>query len=219
MSRKPSVIIPAHNESKRIGEVLRSLKGKGYEVIVVDDGSTDGTGDIAEGMGVRCVRVAENRGKGYACREGVQNAKAERIVIFDADGQFNADDIRKMVKALDNNDLAIGQRSMHSIPLARRASNRFAACVVSSITGGRYSDVLCGFRAMNKKMFMELGLERDRYEFESEMAIKAAKKGMKIAQVPVSVRYFSDEAGMGIGSSLKVMLYILKELASSLVKR
>ncbi len=219
MKWKGSVIIPAYNESERISSVLNSLKGKDYEGIVVDDGSTDGTDKIVSGAGFRCIRLEDNMGKGYACRKGIGEAGTNSIVILDADSQFDVSDIPRMVDGLKDYDMVIGARDMKCVPIQRRISNRFAAYVVNSVMGGRYGDVLCGFRAVRKDRFMELGMEKDLYEFESELVIKAARKGLSITTIPVGVRYFKGASGIGIVNSMRIVFFIVKELIKSRVKR
>ena len=98
------------------------------------------------------------------------------------------------------------------MPFRRRLSNRFAASVIGMATGWKSKDVLCGFRAAKRRDFLKLGLEKDRYEFESEIVLKAARKGMEISSVPVGVRYFRGACGISPLSSLKITLYIIKEM-------
>jgi glycosyltransferase involved in cell wall biosynthesis len=206
-----SVVIPARNEEKNIGKVIQAIRkvsGK-FQIIVIDDGSTDRTGEVARSKGCDVYRLKENRGKGYACRLGASRAKGDRIVFIDADGQFYPEEIPRLAERLDSCDIAIGARKMKSVPVQRRISNSFARRLVNSIAGRKYKDALCGFRAAKKDAFEKLGLEKDRYEFESEMLIKAAKRGLRVCEVPVKVRYL-DYPGMPLTQSLKVTLYLLK---------
>ena len=219
MKSGASIIIPAYNESKTVPKVLEQLGKDRYEIIVIDDGSSDGTGRIVKEMGFRCIVLERNRGKGHACIRGIKEAGSNNIVIFDADNQFDSADIPKMLDALENSDMVIGERKRKNIPLQRRLSNGFAAWVVNRMTGEKLRDVLCGFRAIRKDKFMELGMEKDTYEFESEMVIKAARKGLRISSVPINVRYFSGASGISPMHSAKVTIYILKELIKSWVQR
>jgi len=212
MKRNASVVIPAFNESGTIRQVLEKLRDGAYETLVVDDGSVDGTSDIAEGMGFRCIRLERNRGKGYACREGIRQASNEKIVLFDADNQFDPAQIPSMLEMLEDSDIVIGERDMKNVPWQRRLSNSFAAWLVSISAGRRFRDVLCGFRAVRKQSFMGLGMEKDRYEFESEMVIKSVMKGFRVSTLPVSVRYFRGASGISIGHSFMVTLFIIKQL-------
>jgi glycosyltransferase involved in cell wall biosynthesis len=209
---KATIVLPAYNEEKNIAEVIKSVKSAGdYEIIVVDDGSKDRTAPIARKLGVVCVSLGKNRGKGYACVTGAKLASNENIVFIDADNQHDASEIPMLLKELNEYDMVLGKRDFSNVPLQRRVSNAFARKIVSAAAGVKFNDALCGFRAIKKKKFFELGIQKHRYEFESEMLIKAAKMKMKIKEIPVKVRY-------GIGSSMsmvesaKVTAYILGEL-------
>jgi glycosyltransferase involved in cell wall biosynthesis len=214
---KTSVILPAYNEEKNIGKVLKAVKAAGrYEIIVVDDGSTDATGDIARKHGCKVLRFDRNIGKGYACRAGAKIASHENLVFMDSDGQLNGREIPKMLKQLRHSGLVVGTRTPETIPVQRRLSNRFAKKMVSVAAGRKMGDVLCGFRAIRRKDFMRLRLEKKRYEIEAEMILKAAAIGMKINEVPVSVKY-------GVGSSItipdtaKVTTYIIGAAAGRVI--
>ena len=205
-----SIIIPAYNEEKNIGKVLEGIKKtvRGYEIIVIDDGSTDRTADIVKNLGYRCISLKKNMGKGYACRAGVNSSRTKKIIFFDADNQFSAKDIPKFAKALDNYDMAVGTRNRKSMPVQRRFSNFIARKIINHITGRKYNDVLSGFRAIRKDAFLALKMGKNRYEFESEMMIKA--KSLRIKEMPVSVCY--GGSGMPASQSAKVFFYLMKEL-------
>ena len=208
---KASVILPAYNEERNIGAVLDKLAKTNYEIIVVDDGSKDRTSEIAKKYGCICLRLNKNMGKGYACRAGAKVATNERLVFIDSDGQLDAKEIPSLLEHLANNDVVVGTRDDGDIPLQRQISNKFAKTVVSAAAGKKLGDVLCGFRAIRKKDFFDLDLKKRRYEFDSEMIIKAARRKYKIKEVPVTVKY-------GIGSAMppqesaKVAAYILTQL-------
>ena len=201
-----SIIMPAYNEEKTIGKILKKIPKK-YEIIVVDDYSSDKTAEIAEKY-CKTIRLEKNMGKGYACRLGAKHAKNENIVFFDTDGQFDAGEIENLVKELKNSDMVVGIRNKKNIPFAKRLSNGFARKMINSITGKKYSDVLCGFKAIKKDRFFSLDLKKNRYEFESEMMIKA--KNFKIKEIPINVKY-NKKGGMGLLQSLKVAWYLIKE--------
>ncbi len=209
---KASVIIPAYNESESIGEVLGRI-GKGYEIIVVDDGSGKDICNTVRKYGARCVRLERNMGKGYACRIGVQHAKCDKIIFIDGDMQLDPSQIHEFVDALDTADMVLGYRRRRDIPLQRKISNATAVLMVLFSTGRLYRDVLCGFRAVRKKRFNELCLRGNRYEFESEFVIKAARKRLTTAEILVNVTY--RRKGMGLKDSIKVVLYQMKEIIRS----
>lgn len=219
MDLEASVVVPAFNESKRIDSVLAGLKETGYEVIVVDDGSADGTHQRVAEHGLECIRFERNRGKGHACRAGAARAGKDKVIFFDGDGQFDVKEIYRILQALEEADLVVGFRDFRKVPAQRRLSNWFAKSVLNRTCGSGLHDALCGFRGIRKGALNKLGLERDRYEFESEMLIKAARAGLRVKQVPVSVRYHKEAAGMPVSHSFKLTLYILKEYLRSKVGR
>jgi glycosyltransferase involved in cell wall biosynthesis len=207
-----TIIIPARNEAGRICHVIKGIRNvSNYKIIVIDDGSNDRTSEIAESLGCKAFRLEKNIGKGFACRLGVEKAGTERIVFIDADMQFYPEEIPKLAERLNECDIVIGARQWEAVPFQRRVSNSFARRIVNSITKSTHKDVLCGFRAVRKGSFEKLGLEKNRYEFESEMLIKAHRKGMRVCEVPVKVRYFEGYPGMPLGQSLKLALYLIRQ--------
>ena len=206
---KASIILPAYNEGKNIGKVIRAVKKTGdHEIIVVDDGSRDNTLDVAKAEGCICVRLNKNRGKGFACKTGAKIATNNNLVFIDSDGQLDAREILSLLAALKSCDIAVGVRNLNDIPIQRKFSNKFARSMVSAAAGKRLGDVLCGFRAIRKKDLFGLELKKRRYEFEAEMIIKAVQKGLKIKEVPVTVRY-GIGSSMPITESAKVTSYVL----------
>lgn len=211
---KASVILPAYNEGRNIGEVIRTVKKAGrYEIIVVDDGSTDNTLDIARQLGCVCIRFNKNMGKGAACVAGAKLASYEKLVFMDSDGQLDAGEIPKLLSALKKSDIAVGVRDAVDIPPQRKISNSFAKAAISTATGKKLGDVLCGFRAIRRSDFLDLGLKKKRYEIEAEMILKAVENNLRIKEVPISVRY-DVGSSMPVGDSMKVAGYILAELVS-----
>ena len=206
---KASIILPAYNEGKNIGSVIRAVKKSGdHEIIVVDDGSRDNTLDVARAEGCVCVRLNKNMGKGYACKTGAKIATNNNLVFIDSDGQLDAKQIPSLLATLKSCDIAVGVRNMDDIPIQRKFSNKFARSIVSAAAGKKLGDVLCGFRAIRKNDLFNLQLKKGRYEFEAEMIIKAVRKGMTIKEVPVSVRY-GIGSSMPITESAKVTSYVM----------
>jgi len=216
MEKTLSVVIPARNEGEKIGKVIEGIRAvsKEYKIIVVDDGSEDNTSEVAKSLGCETYKLGKNMGKGFACRLGVEKSRTERIVFIDADMQFYPEEIPKLAERLEECEIVIGARSTKEIPIQRRFSNWFARTLVNSAAKSKYKDVLCGFRAARKDSFGKLGLERNRYEFEAEMLIKAGRMRMRICEVPVKVRYL-DYPGMPLTQSLKLAFYIIRQRLKS----
>lgn len=183
-----SVIIPTWNEKAHIGMLLSRMP-KDYEVIVVDDGSTDNTVQVVRTFGYEPLILGKNRGKGYACMAGAKRAKSEYLIFMDGDLQHDPRDLKVFASEIRKSDIVLGCRNFSSMPFHRRLSNLFANYVVSYITQRKFSDVQCGFRAIRKSKLSGLELSNNGYEFEIETIIKASKAKMKIKEVSVSVSY------------------------------
>jgi glycosyltransferase involved in cell wall biosynthesis len=165
-------------------------------MVIVDDGSSDDTGWLADRLADAPVRFARNRGKGAALRAGFAVAleqEADIVVTVDADGQHDPRYAPALIQALDHADLAIGARSRFNtpMPLRRRLTNALSAAAVSRCIGQTVADAQSGFRALRRHVIADVTPRGDRYEFETEMLILAARRGHRVAFVPVPTLYAS----------------------------
>ncbi|AHF79945.1 dolichol-phosphate mannosyltransferase [Thermococcus paralvinellae] len=186
------MIIPAYNEEKRIGKVLQRMPEFVDEVIVVDDGSKDRTSEVARKFGVKVIRLEQNQGKGKAMSEGIKAASGDIIVFIDADGQHRPEEIIKLVEPIVNGeaDFVIGSRLIKAQgerPLIRKISNFITTSLIRLKLGINVRDTQSGFRAIKREFLPEI--ESKRYEVETEVLIKAVKKGARVKEVPVSMIY------------------------------
>lgn len=196
------VQIPALNEERTIAEVIRAIPTpiEGIDeirVLVVDDGSTDRTAELARAAGATVVRHAERRGVGAAFRTGVAKAEdmgADLIVTIDADGQFNPADIPTLVRPiLDGTaDFVTASRFADpalapEMPKAKRWGNDVIANWLSSLVGQRFHDVSCGFRAYSKEAYFRLVLLGE-FTYTHETFLNLAFSGMRIKEVPLRIR-------------------------------
>lgn len=214
------VVVPAYDEEKQIGRVVRGLFQHGYNhIVVVDDGSTDGTGAVAGDAGAKVVRHELNRGQGAALQTGNQFALqsgAEIIVHFDADGQFNPADIAGAVRIMREQslDAVLGSRFLDNrsnIPGVKRHIILPAARFINRlITGAWLTDAHNGFRLFNRDTAKKITILQDGMAHNSEIVSKIKKNGLKYREYPVEVIY--HEYGQGIGGGLKVLadLFISK---------
>jgi glycosyltransferase involved in cell wall biosynthesis len=173
-------------------------------MVVVDDGSTDNTTEIARLVGVTVLQHDKNCGKGAALQTGFdflkKQADVEFILTLDADLQHQPEDIQKFFKTQQqtNADIVIGwrERAGTKMPVHRILSNTITSALVSLKTGMKIKDSQCGFRLIRKKVLEDIQLESRGYEAETELLIKAARLNFKIEFVPVHTVYGSEKSYM-----------------------
>lgn len=198
------IFIPAYNEEKTIGSVV-GLAAKHGKVFVIDDGSGDRTAAIAKGSGAAVISHSRNRGYGAALRTAFRLAKktdAGAYVFLDGDFQHDPEEIPRVAAPVlsGNVDVALGSRFLGSFvnpPPGRREGVRLLNEIAGLQAGNRAMDFQCGFRAFSKKAVSMLGVYDDGYDACSEVMVSALAKGLRIAEVPVSVRYH-DGGGIAV---------------------
>ncbi|HUQ79549.1 MAG TPA: glycosyltransferase family 2 protein [Gemmatimonadaceae bacterium] len=189
-------VIPSLNAAPTLAGVVDGLRRALPEsrVIVIDDGSTDDTHVVAARVADFVVRFPRNRGKGAALRAGFAAAGAggaNRLLTVDADGQHDPERAPALISALDAADIVIGARDRRSsaMPAARRLTNRLSAAAVGRCIGRPVADAQSGYRAIRAHVISAVAPRGDRYEFETEFLILAARQGFQITFVPVPTRY------------------------------
>jgi glycosyltransferase involved in cell wall biosynthesis len=187
-------LIPAYQEAPRVAAVVTGA-ARYLPVVVVDDGSTDGTADAAEAAGATVLRQVPNAGKGAALRTGFRyalEAGAAAVVTLDADGQHDPGEIPGFLErfALDRPSLVIGQRDLASMPPVRRLANTLGGMTLAVTLGRTVPDNQSGFRLIDRTLMRAL-LDSDEtgFEFEVEMIARAVALGLPIAAVPVRTIY------------------------------
>jgi glycosyltransferase involved in cell wall biosynthesis len=199
------VVIAAFNEGKVIHDVVNEVARAGWPVVVVDDGSRDNTAEAARMSGVIVVRHRVNLGQGAALQTGIDYALrrgARSIVTFDADGQHTCEDIPLLVAALDDADIALGSRFLGKVEGAsqrRVALLRTATAVSNSLSGMKLTDAHCGLRAFRATAAPALRITQDRMAHASELLRKIKTSGLRVVEVPVTVRYTEHSMSKGQG--------------------
>ena len=193
--------IPAFNEEKNIAVLIIQLKKIADKIIVCNDGSTDLTSKIAEGLGATVINHAKNLGYGAAIRSIFLKSKdlgGDILVTFDADGQHRIEDINRVIKPIINeeSDLVIGSRfldkSEKEIPQYRKVGIKIITKVTNATIKQQLTDSQSGFRAYSKKVLNELNPSELGMGISTEILIKASAKNFRISEVPIKITYNGD---------------------------
>jgi glycosyltransferase involved in cell wall biosynthesis len=188
-------VVPALNAAPTVAAVIDGLRQSlpASRIIVIDDGSKDGTRSVADRAADAVIGFASNRGKGAALRAGFAVAleqDADVVLTIDADGQHDPERAASLVAALASADVAIGARTRSgSMPLGRRLTNRLSAAAVAHCIGYPVADAQSGYRAIRSQVVAAVQPRGDRYEFETEFLILAGRQGFQLSFVPVPTRY------------------------------
>ena len=190
------VIIPAYNVEKTLPRVIKGAQKYVEKVIVVDDGSTDATFTKAKEAGAEVLRHSKNEGKGRALRTGLERALEkgfEQIILMDGDGQHDSNEIPRFLKAAQDSqvDIIVGSRmeSVRDMPRDRLAVNRIGSFLTSLLARQRIPDSQSGYRLVKSRVLKKITLTSRRYDVESEMLIKAGKRGFGIKSIPIKTIY------------------------------
>jgi glycosyltransferase involved in cell wall biosynthesis len=186
-----TVVIPALNEEDAIGEVVARVLARGgwREVLVVDDGSTDATALRAEKAGARVVRHPYNKGNGAAVKTGIREARGEVVLLMDADGQHDPDDVARVIAGVGVNDMVIGARAARDQSATRALGNAVFRGLASWLTGRPIPDLTSGFRAVRRDRMMEiLHLLPNGFSYPTTSCLAFLKAGHNVAFVPVVAR-------------------------------
>jgi hypothetical protein len=191
------ILIPARNEASRIPAVLRGIRAAlgDAAVLVVEDGSTDDTADVARRHGARVVSLPVNLGYGGALRTGFQYAFSKgyaRVITLDADGQHDPADLPAISRALDDADLVIGSRFLgtaaYSIPLARRVGMALFSVITTTVVRKKITDTTSGFMGVGTRA-LPVVARTCAVDFpNAELICEVARAGLRLAEVPVTIR-------------------------------
>lgn len=214
------IIIPVYNEAAVIAQTIHNVLQAGYNVIVVDDGSTDGTPDIIRKFPVHCIFHPVNIGQGAALQTGMDFARmrqATAVVHFDADGQHKPDDIEQLLSPVLSGecDVAVGSRFLKkdktNIPLSRKVFLRMARYINWMVTGILLSDAHNGLRALNSHALETIYITENRMAHASEIVWLIKKHGLRYKEVPVTIEYtaYSMQKGQSLWNSINIIFDIL----------
>lgn len=222
-----SVFMPFYNERElaesTVEDARKALEdlGYGYELILVDDGSHDGTREVLEELAERDGRIetvfhSKNRGYGEALKTGFQNAESELVFYTDGDGQFDVREIEKLLEKIEEADMAVGYRENRQDSFSRELTSRVFNGVARFMLPIEERDIDCGFKLAKREALDEIDLETER-TVDAELLAKARKNGREIEELPVS--HFPREAGDSeaeglIGVRLTLVMKSIQELVT-----
>jgi glycosyltransferase involved in cell wall biosynthesis len=193
-----SVIIPVFNEELTIGNIIERVKlvlrnlGLSYEIIVIDDFSTDRSREFSKRQGVKFYSFKKHMGKGCALRTGFAKAKGNIITTIDSDGSHRPEELPSLLNPIleDKADLVIGSRYLNQNQAAAKKLNavgvRLFNFLIRVFTGAAVSDSQSGYRVMKSKILENMNLKSVGYEIESEMLVKTARQMFRVVEVPIS---------------------------------
>lgn len=219
MTKSIFIIVPAYNEAVVLDKVLQELTALPYTVIVVDDGSSDNTSDIAKKNKVLLAKHLINLGQGAALQTGMNIARekgATAVVHFDADDQHDPGEIPLLLSVLENEnaDIVFGSRfieTANEIPVGRKWLLRCARYVNWLFTGLLLTDAHNGFRVLNERALNKIELTENRMAHATEILQQTKHLGLKWLEAPVTVRYsdYSKHKGQGNWSAINIFFDLL----------
>lgn len=189
-------IIPAYNAEPTVAGVVLGVRNTlpDAQVLAVDDGSTDETRMVARAVADHTIEFQENKGKGAALKAAFDFAVErdfEAVLTIDADGQHDPAFAPAMIRALDNADIVVGTREIggRSVPLHRRIANLISSAATRAVSGAQIHDSQSGYRAIRTEVLRNVNARGSRYEYEMDFIILAARRGYRVAGVPISTVY------------------------------
>jgi len=213
---KLSVVIPIFNEEKTIERIVDEVLGEQTpkEIIIIDDGSTDGTWSIIQksksialrsknqnyNEKLKIIRNEKNKGKGYSVRKGIQEATGDVLIIQDADLEYNPNDYSRLLEPIleRKTEVVYGTRlkelkfrlfGKNKTPMPLHyLVNRFLSFLTNILYGLHLTDMETCYKMMTRKVYEQLELKSNRFDIEPEITAKIAKKGYKIIEIPISTK-------------------------------
>lgn len=219
---KICILIPCHNEAQAIGGLVEKLRARGLDVVVVDDGSEDGSGAIAAAQGAHVITIPERGGKGNAMQKGFEyivDHGYDALIVLDGDGQHAVEDVPVFIEHYKTTNASVinGNRmkDRKDMPFVRMVTNKFMSWMISMVCGQKIADTQCGFRLISCGVLRNIKLTSTNFEIESEILIKASRKGFKIDSVGVQTIYQDEQSKIHpVKDTVRFFKYLLRELSS-----
>lgn len=216
-----SVILPVYNETNTIKQILEKINSVSIdkEIIVVDDGSSDGTDRILNEIkfnNLRVIHHTSNRGKGAAFLTGLAHAQGEYVIVQDADLEYDPADYLKLFDAIkdDKADIILGARFTKGYNglLMPRLGNRFLTALINILFKARLNDCFTCYKLAHRQTFNTMGLKSTKFDMEIEIVAKALKNKLRLVEIPISYhpRNYSEGKKIRWGDGMHAILAILK---------
>ena len=216
-----SVFLPSHNEEANVGRVVRGYLAalprfaEAHEIIVVDDGSRDRTGEIAERLAaedrhVRVIHHQVNRGYGAAVTSGIRAARLPYVLLSDGDGQFDPEELGRLIAFVPRYDVVVGRRVHRADHLIRKLNGDAWTLLVRLLLGVGISDIDCGFKLFKREFLDRIELRARGAMISTELMTRLTGLGARVREVEVT--HLPRLAGEQSGASLKVVARAFKEL-------
>ncbi len=220
---KTLLVIPAYNEGLFLDSLLFDIEQRfpDLKILVVNDGSTDGTANIIDKHGTTCIVHPENHGKGASLKSAFRFAQKngyDWVVTMDGDGQHPVKSVQDFITAVgkDSADLILGYRIARKgmMPIHRQVSNEITSVLLSLIIGNyRVHDSQCGFRAVRMSSIKLASYSEDGFQFESEMILRMGKGGCRFYEIPIETVYAKEKSSINIFyDTIKFVKLIFKSL-------
>lgn len=214
------ILIPAFNAARYLDKLVTRIENTvpSVDILVINDGSTDDTGTIAESLNCNVLSNKINRGKGYSLKRGFVYAidkNYDYLITIDADLQHLPEEINIFLNKTGNNSISIGTRalSLRKMPLSRWLSNNLTSLMVSIFGGRVIRDSQSGFRMFDLKALKRMKAESNRFDFESELLFQTGLLNIKVGEVPISTIYKEETSSINhIGDTLRFIKQIWKRI-------
>ena len=207
---KISAVIPVFDEKETIAEIVsrvrRALESRDAEIVVVDDGSTDGTLEVLRSLdGIRLIEHGRNQGKGAALRTGFAAASGDVVIVQDADLEYDPRDYPKLLEPIEDGraDVVFGSRFLggpHRVLFFwHYLANKLLTCLSNVFTNLNLSDMETGYKVFRRPVLERIHIRSDRFNFEPEITAKVAKARCRVYEVPISYSGRTYDEGKKIG--------------------
>jgi glycosyltransferase involved in cell wall biosynthesis len=218
-SSEVSILIPVFNEAARLGDILtavRALRLTGSEIIVIDDGSTDGSADVAMSAGANVIRHPYNIGNGAAIKTGIRTARGRLLVLMDGDGQHKPEDIPRLLAEARHYHMVVGARAKGSkLRFHRYVANVIYNLLASYVTRFKVKDLTSGFRVLSRLEAMRyIDLLPNTFSYPTTLTLAFLRSGLTVKYVPIQTLYRAGQSKISLVKDGVRFLLIITKIAT-----